>query len=327
MCCLLDFLQNGKEEQTCIWIEAFEFLDLKDDDKLKKIGEAKYSIFGDNFRTPEQETGHSAGTTEHEIKCKVTHTELPIPSDYSQLKKSPGQYVELHVAEAKVRSVDMNFCLTSVDVDIQSYDDILERATRFAPLGQIEGDVENSEDPAMQKRPPVDESPVIPEPPQTKPTDLRKTTTEPGSSTTLSTAPSRLREFGSSLLNKVKRKETVKPADKGLSQVIRSLLSVKANSANLMGRLPLGVKQIDYVSTAKVVDGSLITETRRKLSKAYILHTTNRCKTAYWLYMFKVQRHKLLIRHTCNKPGTGGSLYNMVAAYTFSGELVKTGGG
>ena len=172
--------------------------------------------------------------------------------------------MELHVAEAKVRSVDMNFCMTSVDVDIQSYDDILERATRFAPLGQIEGDVEISEDPAAPKRPPVDESPVIPEPTQTKPAELRKTTTEPrGSSTTLRTAPSRLREFGSSLLNKVKRKETVKPADKGLSQVIRSLLSVKANSANLMGRLPLGVKQIDYVSTAKVVDGSLITETRR----------------------------------------------------------------
>ena len=246
----------------CIWIEAFEFLDLKDDDKLKKIGEAKYRIFGDNFRTPEQETARPATTTEHVIKCKVTHTELSIPPDYSQLKKCPAQYMESHGAEAKIRSVDMTFCLTSFDLDIQSYDEILERATRFAPLGQIEGDVETTEDPATKERPPVDEpSAAIHEPPQTKPAELSKTATEPVNSTSASNAPSRLREFGSSLLNKVKRKEVVKPADKGMSQVIRSLLSVKANSSNLMGRLPLGVKQIDYVSITSVVACTLISRT------------------------------------------------------------------
>ena len=244
--CFVEFLEGGKKENLCIWIEAFEFLDLNDDDKLKKIGEVKYKIFADYDCPVDKVADHASTTPVHEIKCQVTHVELPIPSDYSHMKKCPGRYVELYIDDAKISSFNMNLCLSSVDVDIRSYDEILERATRFVPPEQPE-DVETTENPVIPESSPESMGPEKDAP------MLANVPVKSVSSIPVSSTPSRLWEFGSSLLHRVKRKEREIPTDKGLSETVRSLLYVKANTAQLVGRLPLGVKQIEFVSTVSAI--------------------------------------------------------------------------
>lgn len=219
---------------------------MNDDDKLKKIGEVKYKIFADYDCPVDKVADYASTTPVHEIKCQVTHVELPIPSDYSQMKKCPGRYVELYIDDAKISSFNMNLCLSSVDVDIRSYDEILERATRFVPPEQPE-DIKTTENPVIPESSPDSMGPEKDAP------MLAKVPVKSVSSIPVSSTPSRLWEFGSSFLHRVKRKERAMPTDKGLSEAVRSLLYVKANTAQLVGRLPLGVKQIEFVSTVSAI--------------------------------------------------------------------------
>ena len=246
--CFIEFLQRGNEEDVCVWIEAFEFLDLNNDDKLKKIGEAKYNLFADNTATA-ADTDTSLVTDAHEIKCQVTVSELPIPSDYSQVKRCPGRYIKLYIDDAETKTFNLNLCLSSVDIDIGSYDEILERSTRFAPADPPGDDVKDTQDDVtkdVSPAPPKSLSPspdvilqtVSPEPPESP--------VKAVSSVPLSNVPSRLREFGSSLLNIVTRKDH--DVEKGLSDTVRRLQCLKADTATLVGLLPLEVRQIEYVS-------------------------------------------------------------------------------
>ena len=244
--CFVEFLQRGNEDDVCVWIEAFEFLDLNNDDKLKKIGEAKYNLFGDNAATA---TDTDDSTDAHEIKCQVTVSELPIPSDYSQVKRCPGRYIKLYMDDAVTNTFNLNLCLSSVDIDIRSYDEILERSTRFAPADPSGDDVKDTQDEVTN-----DVSPSPPKSPSPSPdVVLRSVSPDPPdspvksvSSVPLRNVPSRLREFGSSLLNIVTRKDH--NVDKGLSDTVRRLQCLKADTATLVGLLPLEVRQIEYVS-------------------------------------------------------------------------------
>jgi len=165
------------------------------------------------------------------------------------VKRCPGRYIKLYIDDAETKTFNLNLCLSSVDIDIGSYDEILERSTRFAPADPPGDDVKDTQDDVtkdVSPAPPKSLSPspdvilqtVSPEPPESPVKTV--------SSVPLSNVPSRLREFGSSLLNIVTRKDH--DVEKGLSDTVRRLQCLKADTATLVGLLPLEVRQIEYVS-------------------------------------------------------------------------------